>query len=201
MLGISWTWWIFLLRISFCWFEPEKRSQLKILLRPESNRDDFQETSFLCLPKFSEQQIFILTSSFDENGDDEEKQMWLRKLVTFLHLLLFPSRLSCCTYNHCQMCIKNFLHHHMSVRRSEKFTKSVENKKKSKLKVYNEFLVKSWGSCWLNSDRKYQLTARLHLNDAGFACDALAKPPHIQQWANKKQCKKIELHTFLIFLI
>lgn len=71
---------------------------------------------------------------------------------------------------------------------------------KSKLKVFNEFLAKSWGSfSGLIRIEIYQLTARLHLNDVGllalFYWGVSLHPP------TTMEKKNIELHTFLIFLI
>lgn len=64
----------------------------------------------------------------------------------------------------------------MNIRQSSTW-KLKEEQKKSKLKVYNEF-YQSWGSFRFNSRGKYQLTARLHLNDAGlFTSFAVVKQP------------------------
>lgn len=157
---------------------------------------------------------FIFLSDIDiDNENDKEKQMWLHKLATFplnYSLILFLSyhQIMLLIIAKCVLRIFFFIKNCFIVRTSVESLESspmVESKKKTKLKVFNEFSGKSWKCFWFYSDRKYQLTARLHLNDASllllFSCNKITFFSTTQLRVNKKKQCKIELHTFLIFLI
>lgn len=144
---ISRTWWIFLLRINFCWFDLAEQAE-----QWERGEDVVSWKSFISLLPF----VSFFTNRQQRN--DKEKQMWLGKLVSFpcflSHRIMFLI-IAECVLRIFFFVIKTFsiVVVHMELLLVAEAGESAR-RKKSKLKVFNEFLAKSSGSFFPSLIRK-----------------------------------------------